>query len=80
MVQATTNWVGGQEWAQAMKGFMLVSYVVDVGPLRIVGANEDIRGQVSAESTPPFSYLSSADDPVLAKIWDNPADDIYDTM
>lgn len=25
-------------------------------------------------------YLSSAEDTVLAKIWDNPEDDIYDTL
>jgi len=80
MLQATTNWVGGREWVQAMKGLMLVSYVVDVGPLRIVGASGDTRAQVIAESTRPLNYLSSAGDPVLAKIWDNPEDDIYDTL
>jgi hypothetical protein len=76
----STNWIGIKEWLAATKGITFVSYVSDVDHRpRLAGAGEGLIGQADAAHR-PRTYLSSADDPVLAKIWDNPADDIYDTL
>lgn len=80
MAEATTNWIGAREWAESMRGLMFVSYLENVGPLRLVGTSGDTRAQVTVETDRPQTYLSSTDDPVLARIWDNPEDDIYDTL
>ncbi len=80
MAEATTNWIGTREWAESMRGLMFVSYVTNVGPLRIVGTSGDTHARTTVEIYQPRRYLSSTDDPVLARIWDNPDDDIYDSL
>lgn len=36
--------------------------------------------QVDLQSTMPGDYLTAEDDPVLAKLWENDDDAIFDTM
>ncbi len=77
----TTNWIGTREWAEATKGITFVSYVAHAGPVRLVGVGREFdQAQVTDEHRRPRNYLSSTDDPVLAKIWDNSDDDIYDSL
>lgn len=79
MQELASNTTGVKDWNDAVARKLLsVSASFEVGSLRLVASA--FPSQSSSAQTTPSTYLSSRDDPVLAKVWDNSDDDIYDTL